>query len=133
MKNEIVKKLKEKVSINNTLVELIDIFREVCEPNFVEYDDIYLFETGVYNFSGDDLFYFSLVLQYQNPGDDEYMQIHFNITYLLIKELQLMENNIVWSEDVDDFWSTIKTSNAFEYIISRNLKINNIEIYEEET
>ena len=56
-------KLKAAITEDMTLDEILDAFREVCQiPVEVEDDDddILLFETGVYDFTGEDLFYFSI-------------------------------------------------------------------------
>lgn len=42
-------------------------------------------------------------------------------------------NHTIWSDEVDDFWKAIKNSDAFQYIISNDLQINSIEIFEDET
>ena len=51
--------LKNTITDDMTLEEIVDIFEKMCQTPVDE--DMILFETGTYNFTGEELFYFSLV------------------------------------------------------------------------
>ena len=64
--------LKDNISIDNTVDEIINVFEEMCKTPVEE--DLLLLEYGVYDFTGEELFYFDLVRQYPD-GEDEYYQL----------------------------------------------------------
>ena len=71
-------------------------------PNPVEVedddDDILLFETGVYDFTGEDLFYFSITRQFPD-GSDEYYQLHFDVMYRVTPENKNL-SSCSWSDEI---------------------------------
>lgn len=70
--------LRNTITDKMTLKEIVDIFENACQ--LMNEDDMILFETGTYNFTGEELFYFSLVKQVP-AEDDEYYQLHIDILY----------------------------------------------------
>ena len=76
---EILNYLNNAVNREMRLSELIDAFENMCMLNSSEKDMI-LFETGTFSFTGESLFYFSLVRQFSN-GEDEFFQLHVDIMY----------------------------------------------------
>ena len=64
--------LKNNISVSNTIDEIINIFEEMCKTPIEQ--DLLLNEYGVYDFTGEDLFYYDLVRQYPD-GEDEYYQL----------------------------------------------------------
>ena len=53
--------LRNTITDKMTLKDIVNIFENVCQP--MNEDDMILFETGIYTFTGEELFYFSLVKQ----------------------------------------------------------------------
>lgn len=64
--------LKDNISTNNSLDEIINVFEEMCQTPIEE--DLLLNEYGVYDFAGEDLFCYDLVRQYPD-GEGEYYQL----------------------------------------------------------
>ena len=60
------------------LPDIVKAFEEMCEEQID--NDMILFETGTFSFTGEPLFYFSLVRQFPND-DDEYYQIHVDVLF----------------------------------------------------
>lgn len=58
---KVVEYLRDTITDKMALKDIIDIFENVCQP--MNEDDMILFETGIYTFTGEELFYFSLVKQ----------------------------------------------------------------------
>lgn len=119
--------LKNNIKKDMSLLEIVNVFEKMCaEP--ME-NDMLLYETGTYDFTGEPFFYFCLVRQF--PNEEEFYQIHVDVLYKPCngnKELSAS----VWNEDVDeDFFDFIRHSKAFEYASSD--KIKKIEIYMDET
>ena len=74
----LVENLKQKINNRTPLGEIVDIFCEGCSADLPEKN--FLFETGLYQFTCDEEYYFSLVLQYKDSGD-EYVQLHTDVVY----------------------------------------------------
>lgn len=89
----------------------------------------FLFETGLYQFTCDEEYYFSLVLQYKYGGD-EYVQLHTDVVYppsMKYEDFASCE----WIEDIDEFKRFVLASE--EYILLQTEAIFKVDIYIEET
>jgi len=121
--------LRNAITDKTSVEEMIDLFRQVCFP--MNEEDMLLFETGTYDFTGENLFYFSLTKQVENEDDDEYTQLHLDILYLPDDENKAFHKT-VWDEDLEEeFFDYIKKSEAFEY--AKHHSYVKTEIYAEET
>ena len=104
-KNEkLIKYLQKRISDKSSLENIIDVFEDMC--NIPIKEDMILFETGTYSFTGEPMFEFSLVRQFPN-GEDEYCQIHVDVLYIPTEENMIFEQT-VWNEDIEE--------NIFDYI-----------------
>lgn len=97
------------------LEEMIDAFSQMCQTSVGEPDDL-LFETGTYSFTGESLFYFSLVRQFKFMSGDEYVQLHLDVLYtpgLVTSPLF----DTTWDSQVDgDFFEMVKSSRAYKVV-----------------
>ena len=61
-------------NINNdmSLPDIINVFEKMCEEPLE--NDMILYETGTFSFTGEPLFYFSIVRQFPND-EEEYCQV----------------------------------------------------------
>lgn len=120
--------LKENINDSLSLSDIVNVFERMCREPIPE--DMILYETGTYSFTGEPFFFFSLVRQFPN-GDGEYYQIHVDILYKPNSKNQIY-TNAVWNEDIDgDFFDYIRNSKAFGCASSEDIvKIN---IYQDET
>jgi hypothetical protein len=113
-----------------------ETFKDFCkEPVEGEEDKEILFQCGVYDFTGDELFHFDFVRQFTVYEEDEYShmeQLHCEFLFKPTDELLKLEVS-EWSmdyDDIDDFFNQIE--NFQEYKIPLNLKPIKSEIYKEE-
>ncbi|MBR6514418.1 MAG: hypothetical protein IKT46_06265 [Clostridia bacterium] len=115
--------LKENISTNKTVDEIINVFEEMCKTPIEE--DLLLNEYGVYAWSGKPLFYYDLVRQYPD-GEDEYYQLRVSIIFAPdVKNLFL--RGTLWSDAVEEnFFSCIRKSAAYKY--AKNHKIKDVDI-----
>ncbi len=119
--------LKNNISANNTLDEIIDVFEEMCKTPL---EDLLLNEYGVYDFTGEDLFYYDLVRQYPD-GDGEYYQLRVSIMFSPDKENRDLEDTL-WSDDTNEsFFDYIRKSSGYDY--AKNHKIKSIDIRIDQT
>lgn len=113
-----------------TLAEMVEAFREMCEISVGDPDDL-LFETGTYDFTGEKLFYFSLVRQFQFLSDEEYVQLRLDITYLPCPKTKFLFGTKWASRISGDFFDMVTDSKA--YRVAQNLPIHKVDVRVEET
>lgn len=127
-KESLLKYLQNKISDKSSLENIVDVFEEMC--NIPVKEDMILFETGTYSFTGEPMFYFSLVRQFPND-EEEYYQIHVDVLYVSIAENKNFEQNI-WNEDIEEnIFSYIKKTSEFSFC--KNKEFSKVEIYLDET
>ena len=126
MKN-LVENLKQKINNHTPLGKIVDVFCEECSAELPE--KIFLFETGLYQFTCDEEYYFSLVLQYKEHGD-EYLQLHTDVVYPPNMKYEDFAN-CEWIEDIDEFKQFVL--NSEEYRLLQTEAIFKVDIYIEET
>ena len=126
--NALVVFLKNKISKRMPLEDIVCIFEEMCHIPIK--DDMILFETGTFSFTGRSLFSFSLVRQFPN-GQDEYHQIHLDVRYKP-NEANKRFSETTWNENVDeDIFNHIRRTEAFAY--AKEDTYIEISIYMDET
>lgn len=120
--------LKSNISADNTLDEIINVFEEMCKAPIEE--DLLLNEYGVYNFTGEDLFYYDLVRQYPD-GEDEFYQLRVSIMFAPDEENRYLQATL-WEDYTDeDFFDYIRKSDGYEY--AKNHKLKSIDIRIDQT
>ena len=117
--------LNDNISANNTVDEIINVFEEMCKTPIE--DDLLLLEYGVYNFTGERLFYFDLVRQYPD-GDGEYYQIRVSLTFTPDEENAKLYDTL-WSDYTDEnFFDYIRKSSGYRYVKNNLIKSVDIRI-----
>ena len=120
--------LKDNISTDNTVDEIINVFEEMCKTPVEE--DLLLLEYGVYDFTGEELFYFDLVRQYPD-GEGEYYQLRVSLMFSpdeINRELQ----DTLWSDDTNEnFFDYICKSSGYDY--AKNHVIKSIDIRIDQT
>lgn len=117
--------LKNNISENSTLEEIISVFKEMCRTPIEE--DLLLLEYGVYNFTGNDMFYFDLVRQYPD-GEGEYYQLRVSLVFEPDSENRQLQDTI-WNDDTEeDFFDYICKSAGFGYAKKHSIKSIDIRI-----
>ncbi len=117
--------LKKNISEDNTTDEIIDVFRQMCKTPIQE--ELLLLEYGVYDFEGEDLFYFDLVRQYPD-GEDEYYQLRVSLTFAPDKENRRLHDTL-WSDDTNqNFFDYIRRSSGYDYAKDHKFKSIDIRI-----
>ena len=122
---ELLEYLKCNISTNISLDEIINTFEEMCKTPIEE--DLLLNEYGVYDFTGEDLFYYDLVRQYPD-GEDEYLQLRVSIMFSPDEENRFLQDTL-WSDDSDEnFFDYIKKSDGYAYAKAHEFKSIDIRI-----
>ena len=124
--------LKNEISGKTDLDDLIAAFDKVSRlpiDGIPFSDNLLLFETGTFSFSGDPFFYFSFTRQFPN-GEGEYYQLHLDIKYTPSKTNEPFQR-AVWFELEEDFIQYVKKSE--EYLSLKDQPIVEISAYLGET
>lgn len=109
---DLLEYLKHTITNDTAVEDVVAVFEKMCAVPMEE--DMILFETGTFSFSGEPLFYFELVRQFPNE-EEEYYQIHINV---LFKPSPANErfSKAVWNEDIEEnIFDYIRKSQAFAY------------------
>lgn len=124
---DILSYLKNNITTKTPLSEILVVFCKMCEIELPESE--LLFETGVFSFTCDEQYYFSLVRQYEAENDG-YNQIHIDVIYPPTNPISEL-SRADWIENVDEFKQTVFSSK--EYSILKDEPIFKIDIYDEGT
>lgn len=120
--------LNNKITDTSCLEDIINAFEEMC--SIPVKNDMILFETGTYSFTGEQMFYFSLVRQFPND-EEEYYQIRVDVLYVPSVENSYFQQSI-WNEDIDgNIFNYVKESQ--EFVFCKDKEIFKVEIYLDET
>ena len=96
----------------------IEAFEKFATEQFDCADDRMLWETGTYNFTGEDMHECSMVRQFVIETDNEYdhmEQLHMTVYYAPCAELNAI-NEEMWSTEynsTDDFFKEVKRSDSY--------------------
>lgn len=123
-----VEYLKSRITNQSQLQEIVNVFEQACQ----EYgsNDMILFETGTFSFTGSPLFYFSLVRQFSNE-EDEFYQIHVDVLYESNQENKVFSET-VWNEEIsENIFDYIRNSQV--YLSAKGSEIVKVDIYMDET
>jgi hypothetical protein len=105
--------LKERIHDDMSLEEMVDAFAEVQKISVGEPDNL-LFEAGTYSFSGERMFHFSLVRQFQFMDEDEYVQLCLNIMYVPSIKTKFLFCTRWDTMTHGDFFTMVKSSRIFK-------------------
>lgn len=116
-----------------SLDDIIKKFEKMCEMS-LNLSSI-LFESGNFNFTGEPLFYFSLVRQFSLENHEEFMQIHANVLYKPSAKTEPFPeffSNVLWDfEQEGNIFDRIRESD--EYKALKDEPIYSVEVYMDET
>ena len=123
-----IKRLKEVIKEDASVQDIVSRFEEMCNEPID--NDMILFESGTFSFTGEKLFYFSLVRQFPNE-EEEYYQIHVDVLFDANDENKALQET-VWNEDIEEnIFEYVRKSESFNYAISDDYK--KVDIYMDET
>lgn len=121
--------LKSNISIDMTLLSIVNVFSQMCRIKIDGKDEMFLFECGPVAQNGKTMLMFSLVRQFSD-GNDEPIQIHTDIIYGTGENTSKL-SACSWHENYGDFIQAVLLSKAFE--VCKNLPIVKLEIRAEKT
>ena len=120
--------LEQTAAGETNLEKLVDAFEEMRRTP--QAGGMLLYETGTFSFSGEPLFYVSLVRQFPN-GEEEFRQIHMDVLYSPSEENRAF-SQALWSEETEgDFFSHVRSSEAFA--CAKKDRIRKVSVYMDET
>ncbi len=127
---EFLKCLKTQAGRKKKLWKLADAFENMCRMPGSAEEEMLLFETGIFDFTGEPLFYFSLVRQFPNH-EGEYMQLHLDVMFLPDQKNRNL-CGCFWEEESEEaFFDNVRKSEAF--LLLKDETAKKVRIYLEET
>lgn len=117
------------------LTLIISIFKEFSKVDIDCSSDAFLFQCGVYNFTGEELFYWDIVRQFEIEVDNEYdhmEQLHFEVKFIPTQDLRKF-NITKWSFELesDEYFSMVESLEEFTVPFKEYIP-KSIAIYQEE-
>jgi hypothetical protein len=114
--------LKHKIGDKtNNVVEVWEIFKSFCrEPVEGEDEFALLFQCGIYDFTGEELFYFDFVRQFTVYEDEEYSrteQLHCEFVFKPTDELKKLETSEWYFDtdgDMENFFAHVENLKEFQ-------------------
>ncbi len=111
------------------LSKLVDTFEEMSRLPVGSDDDTLLFETVTDNFTGIELFFFTLIRQYPNP-EGGYFHLHMDVIYEPNEANQHFTCAISSRETEGGFFDFVRRSPA--YLSAQNERIVKVSVYLDE-
>lgn len=119
--------------ITNDVQKVWEEFKSFAKETVVgEEEKAILFQCGVYDFTGEKLFYYDFVRQFTD-GNGDIQQLHCEFVFEPIKELKKLEASEWYFDtdgDVDDFFNEIE--NLDEFKVPMNHPPLRFNLYQEE-
>ncbi len=111
------------------LAGLVDAFEEMCRIPVGSEDDTLLFETVTDDFTGIELFFFTLVRQYPNPQGG-YYQLHLDVIYEPNEANRHFTGVLRQGNAGEGFFAQVRCSPA--YLSAQNETILKVSVYLDE-
>lgn len=112
------------------LSQLVDTFEEMCRIPVGSDDDTVLFETTTDNFTGIELFFFTLIRQYPNPAGGHY-HLHMDVIYEPNEANQHFHTTVNQRGlGAEDIFTYVRQSPA--YLSAQNERIVKVSVYLDE-
>lgn len=135
--NLLEEKLRELIAdspMRSPVKDSVDAFEKMAYLPIATAADDLLFEAGTYNFTGKDMFYFSLTRQYQTEeSGDEYMQLRLELLYEPGADNSEFYESMWSNVKLEDFFIAVRNSEAYQFLVQNNLKPVKLEIVNEMT
>jgi hypothetical protein len=125
--------LKNKIGENSTdIAQVWEEFKAFGKKEIDGEEEVaLLFQCGVYNFTGEKLFYYDFVRQFTNE-DGEMEQLHCEFVFEPTKELKKLKAEkwyFDYEGDIEDFYKKIE--NLKEFKIPSTHKALRLDVYQE--
>ena len=112
-----------------SLSELVDTFEEMTKIPIEGGGDTLVFETTTDNFTGIELFFFTLVRQYPNPSGGSYY-LHMDVIYEPNEANKHFTCRVTPEETEGGFFEFVRRSPA--YLSAQNERIIKVSVYLDE-
>lgn len=129
--------LKSKIGNSDDITTVWEVFKAFGKEPIEGEDEIaLLFQCGVYDFTGEELFYLDFVRQFTIYDCEDYSrmeQLHCEFVFEPLEELSKLEVSLMYFDyegDVEDFYSEVESCEAFK--IPLKYKPSRLNIYQEE-
>lgn len=122
---KIINELRRHISKKLTLGENLLLYRKICEKYYDLVEELMVFETII--IPDDVTNYFSVSVSLQVENTPSPYQVRLNLNYAADSKLSDF-NEVLWSDEVDDFFGTILHLPSCRYIQEHHLMPISIDI-----
>ncbi len=127
--------LKDKIGENsNDVARVWEVFKSFAKEQVIDEEETaILFQCGVYDFTGEELFYYDFVRQFTNGEDEPMEQLHCEFVFKPTNELKKLKTTEWYFDtdgDINDFFTNI--GNLEEFKIPLKSTPIQLSIYQEE-
>lgn len=116
---EIYQALRNAVTEDSTLEEMVDAFEDMCSIPVETSSEMFLYEVGAYEFEGETYLNCHIVRQVDDPGTDEFIQLHMDIIYLLDEDMAGFEETTWFDANVEGFLEYIRNGEIYQALTGK--------------
>ena len=116
---EIYQALQSAVTEDSTLEEILNAFEDMCSIPVDTGSEMFLYEVYAYKFEGKEYLNCHIVRQVDDPGTDEFIQLHLDIIYHLDEDIAGFNETIWFDADVEGFLTHIRSGEIYQTLIDK--------------
>ena len=119
---EIYRNLRNAVTEESTLEEILNAFSEMCKIPVETQSEMFLYEVYPSEFEGEKHLNLHIVRQVDEPGTDEYIQLHLDIIYLLDEDMTAFRETTWFDRDAEGFVEHIRNGAVYQTLIDKPIQ-----------
>lgn len=116
---EIYQQLHGAVTEDSSLEEIINAFSEMCKIPVATSTEMFLYEVYSYEFEAEAFLNCHIVRQVDDPGTDEFIQLHLDIIYRLEEDIAGFEETTWFEEDPEGFVQHIRSGSIYQTLLGK--------------
>ena len=116
---EIYQFLQTAVTEEASLEEILDAFAAMCEITVDTTTEMFLYEVYPSEFNEEKHLNVHIVRQVDEPGTDEFIQLHLDILYLLDEDMERFKETTWYDRDAEGFVEHIRSGAIYQTLIRK--------------
>lgn len=116
---EIYQFLQTAVTEEASLEEILDAFAAMCEIPVDTTTEMFLYEVYPSEFNEEKHLNVHIVRQVDEPGTDEFIQLHLDILYLLDEDMERFKETTWYDRDAEGFVEHIRSGAIYQTLIRK--------------
>lgn len=125
---EIYQQLCGAVTEDSSLEEILNAFSEMCKTPVDTRTEMFLYEVYSYEFEGEAFLNCHIVRQVDDPGTDEFIQLHLDIIYRLDEAIAEFEETTWFEADWEGFVQYIRSGTIYQTLLGKPIHERHVSI-----